>query len=249
MDSGGCKRLKSVSSLLSYCHHLYKWKHISSNICQFSPSCWIAAWEGYCPHRHSSLCTISKASSIPSGGMWKDCGRVPKYCSFSPLQSESSDICFLLVITHRLFHLHGRRFVPAVETEVGKVLKQRLKPKRHNLSSSDAQKLQWSRFRLRLFKRKSGSIIWDLAVFFSQPYCSFTSAYFTLLHKLCCKMPIFSYDFHEPSSSPKLIWMANFYANCIKEINLGPLETIPGLPDTISMVVWKHWKSVWTTRL
>lgn len=32
--------------------------------------------------------------------------------------------------------------MPAVETEVGKVLKQRLKPKGHNLSSSDAQDLQ-----------------------------------------------------------------------------------------------------------
>lgn len=62
-------------------------------------------------------------------------------------------------------------------------------------------------------------------------------------------MSVLSYDFHEPSSSPKLIWMPNFYANCIKEISSGPLETLPGLPGTISMVVWKCWKSVWTTHL
>lgn len=54
-------------------------------------------------------------------------------------------------------------------------------------------------------------------------------------------MSTFSCDFHKPSSSPKLIWMPNFYANCIKEISLGPFETIPGLPGTISMVVWICW--------
>lgn len=37
--------------------------------------------------------------------------------------------------------------------------------------------------------------------------------------------------------------MPNFYANCIKGTSLGPLDTIAGLPDTISMVVWKCWKS------
>lgn len=111
--------------------------------------------------------------------MWIDCGREPKTTiSFHYFRSESSDISFLLVITHRLFHLEwkGKRFFPAVEIEeVGKVLKQRLKPKGHSLSSWDAQELQWSRFRLMLFKRRSGSIIWDQAVLFSQPYCSFTS--------------------------------------------------------------------------
>lgn len=68
-----------------------------------------------------------------------DCGREPKTTiSFHYFRSESSDISFLLVITHRLFHLEwkGKRFFPAVEIEeVGKVLKQRLKPKGHSLSS------------------------------------------------------------------------------------------------------------------